>query len=104
MTRIEMYEKRKSLGIPEPKELSQYRKLLSEHVKPNDKVLILGATTELREIALELGCKVLAIDINIEMIYNRDKIMKIKNNVNDVIARGDWLYPWFLKKNVLKLF
>lgn len=102
MVREDLYAKKLSVGIPSDIELDQFKKLLSTHVKPNDKVLVLGATAELRDIALSLGCKVFALDISLDMIYKREKVMTIRDPNNDVVARGNWLKPWFLQDHLFK--
>ena len=108
MAREELYRKGTSMGIPSDVELLQVKRLLREHVKKGDHVLVLGATAELRNIALGLGCKVIAVDISIDMINKRDGLVKAErlggdiNIDNNVVAKGNWLSPWFLRENSFK--
>lgn len=102
MVREELYRKGTSMGIPSEVELLQVEELLKKHVKKDDYVLVLGATAELRNIALGLGCKVIAVDISIDMINKREKLVKFEGGDNNVVAKGNWLSPWFLRENSFK--
>ena len=59
--------------------------------KKKSKVLNMGATPELRNLALNLGCQVIAVDINMDMIFNLEPHIKDGKNVNNVVMRGSWL-------------
>lgn len=102
MSREELYASKKSLGIPDKIEVQKMKELLQQYVVPGDAVLVLGATPELRNIALELGCKVLSMDINLEMISKREKNVTTKDHDRDVVARSNWLQPWFVKEHFFK--
>lgn len=63
------------------------------------KIIILGATPELRNLCLNLGFYTLAIDNNFEMIFNLEKnIIKHKSEKN-MIIKMDWLKTDFYLKN-----
>jgi len=99
MSRAELYAKKVHFGIPEQVELNQIRRVLGQHIKKDDRVLVLGATPELRSIALELGCKVVSVDISLDMIQKREGNVTVKDHTKDVVARGNWLDMWFLDEH-----
>ncbi|MBI2147635.1 class I SAM-dependent methyltransferase [Candidatus Woesearchaeota archaeon] len=102
MSREDLYGNNASFGIPHPVEVAQFKQLLQQSVRKEEpaqaSVLVLGPTPELRNIALELGCNVLSLDINLDMIQKREKYVTTKDPARDVAARGNWLNPWFLKE------
>ncbi|MBI1970143.1 class I SAM-dependent methyltransferase [Candidatus Woesearchaeota archaeon] len=99
MSRSDLYAKKVHFGLPEQGELDQIRRVLERNVKKGDHVLVLGATAELRSIALELGCNVVSVDISLDMIQKREGNVTVKDHTKDVVARGNWLDMWFLGKH-----
>lgn len=98
MSREDLYAKNMNFGIPHPVEVAQFKRILQQSVKKDDHVLVLGPTPELRNIALDLGCKVLSMDINLDMIQKREQYVTVKDHARDVVARSNWLNPWFLNE------
>lgn len=70
-----------------------YKKYFKEAVgrKKRAKVIVFGATPELRDIALEEGCEVVTVDLSLEQILKMAELMKNKSNLNEIIVRGNWL-------------
>lgn len=101
-TRASFFANKNHFGVPDPIEIAKIKSLLQESVKPGDHVLVLGATAELRSIALELGCKVASVDISLDMINAREQNVTIKDAARDVVIRGNWFDMWFLKENSFK--
>lgn len=96
MSRASFFANKNHFGVPDPLEIQQMREALKHHVKKGDAVLVLGATAELRSIALELGCKVASVDVSMEMILAREENVTITNPTQDAPIRGNWLDLWFL--------
>ena len=73
--------------------LSLYKKYFKKTVnkKKRAKVIVFGATPELRDIALEEGCELITVDLSLEQILKMSELMKKKNRPNEIIVRGDWL-------------
>jgi len=69
--------------------------------KKNIKILIFGATPELRDLALSFKAEVVTIDQNLDMILAMKNLMKHKES-NEVIIKGDWLSTP-LKRNYFDL-
>jgi len=99
MSRASYFANPKHFGVPDPLEVQQIKEALKQYVKHDDSVLVLGATAELRSIALELGCRVVSVDITIEMITAREKNVSVKDPTRDVTVRGNWLDLWFLPRH-----
>ncbi len=70
-----------------------YRKFVRLAIKGKKDpwVLILGMTPELRNIAMEEGATVVAVDINQDVICSVDPNIKDRLNTKNIMARGDWL-------------
>jgi len=70
-----------------------YRELLKKATgrKRKFKALVLGATPELRDLVLELGGELVAIDISWEMIQKTIPLMKYQNHPREIIIRANWL-------------
>ena len=66
-----------------------YKKYIS-NIK-NKRVLILGATPELRDLVIRFGYISISIDINKEFSYKLIEQMKYKNNENNIILKDSWL-------------
>lgn len=64
----------------------------------NPRVLVLGATPELRDIVLSHGDKLTTVDRNSQALHIKSKLMHYINNENETILNEDWLKMNF-KKN-----
>lgn len=73
--------------------LNKYKEYFTSYVgnKKNAEVLILGATPELRDLALELGAQVYALDISEAMLNQASEIMKYRDHVDEKRLIGNWL-------------
>ncbi len=86
---------RKKSSAPTEEELDVYEKCLIRAVKgiKRPRVLIMGATPELRELALKHDCETVAVDISLPII----SAMTTKENMahaldeKDIAMRCDWL-------------
>src|SRR3989344_1349079 len=84
---------RRDTIAPSPAELDFYTKYLKQIKEKIDapRLLVLGATPELRDLGLNLGFAVTAVDINPEMIKLADKSLTVKNRKKEEVILGDWL-------------
>ncbi len=81
--------------------LSLYKKYFKKAVnkKKRAKVIVLGATPELRDIALGEGCELITVDLSLEQILKMSELMKNKNHPNEIIAKCNWLKIVDILKN-----
>ncbi len=100
MSRVDMYSKNTSIGRQSEHEQSIVKSILNANLKKKSKILILGATPELRNPALDLGHSLVTLDIDLEMIYKRQKVMKYQYTEDEIIVKGNWLSPWYMKENL----
>jgi SAM-dependent methyltransferase len=84
-----------------PNTVVRYEELFLKAIggKENPKVMVLGATPELRDLALKHGAQLATIDISKEMVEKCTKLMKYKNNPNEKVVMGDWLKTGFSDEN-----
>lgn len=77
---------------PNEDELAVYERFLKKAVKgiDNPRVLVLGATTELRDMAIELGCECLAVDLSPRLITLFHDHMKHKDSDKNHYMKYDW--------------
>lgn len=99
MTREELYSKNKSIGRLSEQEQACVKRILQKHLKRPGRVLVLGATPELRNPALDLGHKVLTQDISLDMINKRQHLLGKHEEGQEVIVQGNWLDPWYLQSD-----
>jgi ubiquinone/menaquinone biosynthesis C-methylase UbiE len=78
-------------SAPSKEEIKMFEQFFKKIVKPDSKVLILGATPSLRDIGLKYGCEVTAVDINRKMIKKMSDYMKYKNHPKEITIESDWL-------------
>ena len=73
--------------------LAKYEELLDKAIenKQNLKILVLGATPELRDMVLERGRHLTTLDISQDMLDKTKKCMKYSDHKNEKIILGDWL-------------
>lgn len=70
-----------------------YRELLKKATsrKKEFRVLVLGATPELRDLVLGFGGELVTIDISWEMIEKTTPLMKYQNHPREIILKANWL-------------
>lgn len=85
--------KRSASSAPTPSELKNYRQLLQKALKGKKSpwVLVLGATPELRDLAIRLGATTVGVDISQYMLEAMNKVMKYKDSPKNLMAKVDWL-------------
>lgn len=91
-------KRKESPAAPVKEEMAVYEKHLKRVKKVKNRALILGATPELRDLALKHGFKVVTVDFDMGMIDVLSSAMKHKNNENETIIRCDW-FNMPLEKN-----
>ncbi len=85
---------------PSENELSFYKKYLNlvfESGELPNRVLILGATPELRDAAIEIGVESVAVDVSKEMMDKFSSLMKHKGHLLDKQIIKNWLEMDFPK-------
>ncbi|MDD5627398.1 MAG: class I SAM-dependent methyltransferase [Patescibacteria group bacterium] len=77
---------------PSSADLKIYNQFLHNAVKgqKSPKVLILGATPELRDLAAKYTKEVTVVDVNLEMILAMTKLMR-KKNPSEIWVKANWL-------------
>ena len=80
-------------SAPLGKELANYKRLFKKYSKRKKdlSVLILGATPELRDLAIEHNAQTLAIDLSLDMLSQMTAVMKHRNSLKNQMMKGDWL-------------
>jgi len=53
--------------------------------------LVLGATPELRDLGLKLGCEVTFVDANLDMILKMNQLVAVQNRTREIMIKGNWL-------------
>lgn len=94
--------KREGSSAPLPTELEIYENYLKRAIgqRKNPKVLILGATPELRDLCLEHNWTVLAVDVSLKIISAMNQVMVYHKSEKDLIMCCDWLaMDRYLKEN-----
>ncbi len=93
--------KKRSPAVPSISEQKTYEKFLKQALKnkKDPKVLILGVTPELRDIALKNNCQVVCIDISREMIKIMKPLIKYKGVKKEKIINANWLTVSFPKNS-----
>lgn len=92
-TFAELWQDLKPPMRPSVGEIKIYEKYLKEVIKRlgrKPKILLFGATPELRDLFARLECSVTMVDGNPEMVAAMDKLVKTKNRREKIIF-GDWL-------------
>jgi len=86
-------KKRKPPSAPSKSEKLAYDHFLKKALKGKrqPKVMILGVTPELRDIALKNNCEVISVDISKEMIKTMKGLVKNKKHKKDIILNDNWL-------------
>ncbi|OGY46913.1 MAG: hypothetical protein A3J62_03055 [Candidatus Buchananbacteria bacterium RIFCSPHIGHO2_02_FULL_38_8] len=85
--------KREASSAPVGPELENYRFLLDQALrgKTAPRVLILGATPELRDLAIDLGAQTFAVDISEDMLTSMTEVMRYKDSPKNIYDKVDWL-------------
>lgn len=84
---------RKASSAPLPFEVATYRRLLRRALrgKRSPVVLILGATTELRDLVISCGATSIAVDISADMLEQLTAVMRYRDDSRNLFIKGDWL-------------
>jgi len=80
-------------GRPSKQAMSLYRQFTKKSfigLKRQPRVLVLGATPEIRDVLTGLKAEVSIIDLNMEMIMAMTELTK-KKNPNEIIVKGNWI-------------
>lgn len=85
--------KREAVSAPRKKDLLIYEKYLRQSIKgvKTPRVLILGATPELRDLALKYHCETISTDISWSMIVSLTEVMEHQGDPLDRPMLYDWL-------------
>ena len=87
---------------PTPEELKVYEKFFktAQGSKKKVKVLVLGATPEIRDLSIRLGAETIAVDVSPRLLLTLTNVMKYKDDFKNKFMVGDWLEAdKFLPKN-----
>jgi len=86
-------DRKSSPATPRPIEVAVFRRYLKKITpeKRDLKMLILGATPELRDLGIALGYEVLAADFSMDMINVLTSVMKYQGHQRNLIIKGNWL-------------
>lgn len=84
---------RKESSAPTKEELAIYEQALRQAIKhkKNPRVLILGATPELRDLVLQYNCYTLAVDVSWPVLCAMHEVMKYKDHPANAVLQNDWL-------------
>lgn len=85
--------KRSMSSAPRGIVFEQYRRLLRASLagRTASRVLILGATPELRDLAIRFGSIATAVDISPEMLEKMTEVMAYKKSSRNLMVKADWL-------------
>ena len=75
---------------PTPEEMKVYEKFFLL-AKNKTKTLVLGATPELRDLAIENGSETTAVDVSPSLLLAQTNNMHYKNDPKNHYLIGDWL-------------
>lgn len=75
---------------PNKKEVALYEKLLGK-LSPDDRVLILGATPELRDLVLRLGAAPFVADVSAHMLNAMQPLMIENSERRETLIQKNWL-------------
>ena len=83
----------KGTSAPYPEEIKVYENFFKIAIgnKKNTKTLVLGATPELRDLAIKHGSETIGVDSSPKLLSSFTKVMRYKNNKNNKPVLGDWL-------------
>lgn len=86
-------QRKNSPMAPSEEVLRIHRNNLSRIIRrfKNPRMLVLGATPELRDLGLRMGFEVIAADLNWNMIKKMNELVGIKNREKEIIIKGNWL-------------
>jgi SAM-dependent methyltransferase len=84
---------RAASSAPRAYELKNYKFYLARSLKnkKNPFVLVLGATPELRDLAIKLGAFCVAADVSANNLEKLTGVMKFKNSDKNLFIKSDWL-------------
>lgn len=80
-------------SAPSPEEIKIYEKFfkIATKNKKNTKTLVLGATPELRDLAIKHGSETIGVDSSPKLLSLLTNVMYYKNSKKNVSVRGNWL-------------
>ncbi len=80
-------------SAPNKTECAVYADELEKALRGKNKtrVLVLGATPELRDIAIQLGAETIAVDFTQEILFKLTNVMKHKDSALNKLILADWL-------------
>ena len=83
----------KATSAPDEKTLAVERKFfkIAQGNKKKIKTLVLGATPELRDLAISMGSETIAVDISPRLLLALTNVMKHKDDPKNKFIVGDWL-------------
>ena len=84
--------RRDGSSAPGPKEINIYRRYLVRaiHGSKHPRVLVLGATPELRDLAIGLKCETVAVDNSRAVLSIMQTVMKHANCDKDIFVLAKW--------------
>jgi hypothetical protein len=94
MPLIKVWGKYKSPWVPEGEELEIFKKFLKLALKrqKTKRILVLGSTPQLRDLAHDLGAEVTVVDVSLNMMMGLPYLMKNKKLVDkETWIRSSWL-------------
>lgn len=78
-------------GAPSKEAIKIFKKYtISKLGKKHGRILVLGATPEIRQMLYKIKAEITIVDINLEMIWSMSELIKNKHN-DEIILRSDWL-------------
>src|SRR3989338_6961852 len=75
---------------PSDEEILIYKDLLKRYGRSRARVLILGVTPCLRDLCLDFGYEVVAVDRDSEVIRRMQSFMQHQDNPKDIVLKADW--------------
>lgn len=89
----DLISNREGSFAPTKPELEIYEKYLTESLQFNDspEILVLGATPELRDLAIKHNCQTVAIDISNKILQKMNDLMEYKDSDKNIYLKGDWM-------------
>ena len=84
---------RRAASAPLAFELAAYQRLLRPALrgKHSPRVLILGATPELRDLVIRCGATSIAVDVSADMLEQLTAVMRYRNDGRNLFIKADWL-------------
>lgn len=87
---FEIGDKKYYPSAPSEEELKIIEEHFNKIIKKRARVLVLGATPGLRDIAIKHNCELTSVDINMDSFFSMNKLMDYKSD-KEIIIKGNWL-------------